>query len=49
MSLHELPLEVLQYAAGQIDGDGHIIVATNNNLQIGLDKALKGHAALSLF
>ena len=40
---------VLQYCAGLWDGDGHVVVGTNECLCVGLDKAEKAMAALEFF
>ena len=40
---------VLQYCAGLWDGDGHVVVGTNECLCVGLDKAERSMAALQFF
>lgn len=39
----------LDYAAGNWDGDGCVVIGSNYNLTVGLDKATKGKEALELF
>ena len=41
--------ETLEYASGNHDGDGHVVVGSHECLTVGLDKALKSKSVLILF
>lgn len=47
--MNNLPLQILQYAASNFDGDGCVNVGSNECLTVTVDKAQKGSSALQFY